>query len=376
MMRIGAIGARLQRISWIMVLTIAALMVIGIMFVYSAEYVSSGEWESSVPKYQRQIMWALAGIVCYFCVAAMDYHRLGKLSGWIYLIGILLLIVVLVPGVGVKKYGAQRWIRLPFFTMQPSELVKLAVLLALAQYMSRPDIDLRNMRTVLVVLALIGLPFVLIARQPDLGTAMVLVPFAFVMMLIAGVQVRVLVTIVVIGLMLVPVAWFNMDDYQQDRIRVFLGIDQDPLGTGWTKIQSKLAVGSGALVGKGFLRGTQNILGFLPRSVAPTDFIYSVIAEERGFIGSASVLILFAILIVCGMRTALLTRDKFGRLLAVGVVTILFAHTFVNIAMTIGLMPITGLPLPLLSYGGTFTISTMAGLGLLQSVYIRRPRNA
>ena len=328
-----------------------------------------------MPKYQRQIMWALAGVLCYVCMAAMDYHRLGKLSGWIYVVGILLLIIVLVPGVGVKKYGAQRWLQLPFFTMQPSELVKLAVLLALAQYMSQPGIDLRNMRTVLIILAIIGLPFVLIARQPDLGTAMVLVPFAFVMMLIAGVQMRVLVTIAVIGLMLVPVAWFNMDDYQQDRIRVFLGIDQDPLGAGWTKIQSKLAVGSGALVGKGFLRGTQNILGFLPRSVAPTDFIYSVIAEERGFIGSVSVLILFAILIVCGMRTALLTRDKFGRLLAAGVVSILFAHTFINIAMTIGLMPITGLPLPLLSYGGTFTISTMAGLGLLQSVYIRRPRN-
>jgi len=161
-------------------------------------------------------------------------------------------------------------------------------------------------------------------------------------MFVAGVPARTLGILCLLGLILLPIGWLGMDDYQKERIRVFLNPERDPLGAGWNKIQSEIAVGSGGFWGKGYMKGTQNILGFLPRVVAPTDFIYSVIAEESGFVGSLAVLVLFGIVVVSGLRTALLTRDKLGRLLATGVVTILFAHVFVNIAMTVGLMPITG----------------------------------
>lgn len=166
----------------------------------------------------------------------------------------------------------------------------------------------------------------------------------------------------------------GLSDYQRGRIEVFVHPSADPLGAGWNKRQSEIAVGSGGLRGKGYLQGTQNILGFLPRSVAPTDFIYSVVAEEKGFLGSALVLSLFSAILLIGMTTALQTLDPMGRLLCVGISTLLFFHVFINIAMTVGLMPITGLPLPLLSYGGSFMVVMMSALGIIQSVYIRKDR--
>jgi rod shape determining protein RodA len=199
-----------------------------------------------------------------------------------------------------------------------------------------------------------------------------LVPTAFLMMFAAGVPIRYLAVLVFLGILLMPLGWFVIDDYQKDRILVFLDPGRDPLGAGWNKIQSEIAVGSGGFAGKGYLKGTQNVLGFLPRTVAPTDFIYSVIAEEMGFVGSLGLLVLYSLLLWAGTRAALESRDKMGRMLAVGVTSLLFCHVFVNLAMTIGLLPITGLPLPLISYGGSFMISTMIGLGIVQSVYVRR----
>jgi rod shape determining protein RodA len=224
------------------------------------------------------------------------------------------------------------------------------------------------------VLLILSIPFLLIVKQPDLGTAMTLIPLAVAMMFVAGVPTRYLVILGLVGICLLPVGWFALGDYQKERIMVFFDPARDPLGSGWNKIQSEIAVGSGGIAGKGYLKGTQNILGFLPRTVAPTDFIFSVIAEELGFVGSALLLSLFATLVVGGLRAALRARDKFGRLLAVGVVVLMFFHAFVNMSMTIGLMPVTGIPLPLISYGGSFMVCTMVGLGLVQSVYVRRVR--
>jgi len=233
-------------------------------------------------------------------------------------------------------------------------------------------------------------------KQPDLGTALVFVPTAFIMMFVAGVPFRYLGSLAALGVTLVALllaalflpARFDaspetqariqeltgLSDYQRGRIEVFFHPDKDPLGAGWNKRQSEIAVGSGGLWGKGYLHGTQNILGFLPRSVAPTDFIYSVIAEEEGFFGSLMVLALFGVVLMFGMLTALRTRDAMGRLLCVGVVSLFFCHVFINIAMTVGLMPITGLPLPLLSYGGSFMVIMMSALGIIQSVHIRSHR--
>jgi rod shape determining protein RodA len=199
-----------------------------------------------------------------------------------------------------------------------------------------------------------------------------LVPVTLALLYVGGVPLRYLFILGGIGLLLSPLGWFVLDGYQKERILVFFDASRDPLGAGWNKIQSEIAVGSGGWSGKGLLMGTQNILGFLPRTVAPTDFIFSVIAEESGFIGVALVLGLYAVLIICGIRAALSARDTLGRMLAAGVVTSLFCHMFVNVAMTVGLAPITGLPLPLISYGGSFMVCTMTGLGLVQSVYVRR----
>jgi rod shape determining protein RodA len=197
----------------------------------------------------------------------------------------------------------------------------------------------------------------------------------------AGAPLRPLFSLIGVGLVavLVLIVWLlffpdscPLEDYQKNRILVYLNISQDPLGAGWNKLQSQIAVGSGGLFGKGYLKGTQNILGFLPRTVAPTDFIYSVVAEETGFAGSSLLLALYTTVVVRCMYAAVIARDLFGRLLAAGVSVLIFSHVFVNIAMTIGLMPITGVPLPLMSYGGTFMISIMTALGLVQSVYLRR----
>ncbi len=216
------------------------------------------------------------------------------------------------------------------------------------------------------------MPFLLIVKEPDLGTAAMLIPVAFMMMFAAGVPLKHMLILAGIGLLLMPFGWFLLGNYQKERVLVFLNPNRDPLGAGWNKIQSGIAVGSGGFSGKGYLKGTQNVLGFLPRTVAPTDFIYSVIAEETGFVGSAILLFLYALLLWSCVRAALVARDRFGRLLAVGVGSLLFCHAFVNMAMTIGLLPITGLPLPLISYGGSFMVAIMIGLGIVQSVYVRR----
>ena len=221
----------------------------------------------------------------------------------------------------------------------------------------------------------------LIAVEPDLGSAMVLLPIVILLLFCAGIPLRPLLILIGIGLvaLLILIVWLlffpnscPLEDYQKSRILVYLNIDQDPLGAGWNKLQSQIAVGSGGWVGKGYLKGTQNILGFLPRTVAPTDFIYSVVAEETGFVGSSLLLVLYTTVVVRCMRAAVLARDMFGRLLAAGIGVLIFSHVFVNIAMTIGIMPITGVPLPLMSYGGTFMVSIMTALGLVQSVCLRR----
>ncbi len=360
----------LGRLDWTMVLAIAALLMVGITFIYSASYRSDDLPAGSF--FEKQILWALMGIGIFLVFAAVDYHQLRDASWALYALGLVLLILVLL--IGKKVYGAYRWLNLFGIQVQPSEFAKVATMIALARFLSRPGRSMAPLKLVGQVLLIMAVPFLLILKEPDLGTASVLVPVAFFMMFAAGVPIRTLALLVLIGILLMPLGWFVLGDYQRERILVFLDPGRDPLGAGWNKIQSAIAVGSGGFWGKGYLRGTQNLLGFLPRTVAPTDFIYSVIAEEMGFAGSTLLLALYATVLTGGIRAALLARDKMGRLLAVGVTSSLFFHVAVNMAMTIGLLPITGLPLPLLSYGGSFMISTMIGLGIVQSVYIRRFR--
>jgi rod shape determining protein RodA len=277
--------------------------------------------------------------------------------------------------------------------LQPSEFAKMGTLLVAATVIAKPGFRIEQPAAMAGVIAVALVPMGLIIKEPDLGTAMIFVPLVFAVMFVGGLRLKAVALFAGLGAVALAVllaALFlparlglsaetqarfqrmtGLSDYQKERIVTFFFPDKDPLGTGWNKKQSEIAVGSGGAFGKGLRKGTQNILGYLPRSVAPTDFIYSVIAEETGFMGSAAVLFLFGVVAVSGMRTAFAARDRLGRLLCVGVMAMVFSHTFINIAMTIGLMPITGLPLPLLSYGGSFTVVTMSALGIVQSVRIR-----
>jgi rod shape determining protein RodA len=383
---------RLAYMDWGMAAVTLLLLALGIFFVYSACFVSDELPVRSL--YRKQIMWVIVGCIAHAGFAAMDYRSLQRYAWWIYGASLALLVMVLL--FGTRIYGARRWLMFFDVGIQPSELAKVATVLVLARVMGRPGADLRPFRMFLRLLAIAAIGVALILRQPDLGTAMIFAPTTVLMMFVAGIPMRwlgglvgagALAVALLLGALLLPARlgaseaaqqrWQDLtflSDYQRDRIVVFFEADADPLGAGWNKRQSEIAVGSGGAWGKGFLKGTQNILGFLPRSVAPTDFIYSVIAEEKGFFGSSVVLGLFTVLIALGLRTAYTAPDAGGRLICVGLMSLIFCHVFINIAMTVGLMPITGLPLPLLSYGGSFMIVTMSALGIVQSIYIRSRR--
>lgn len=361
---------RIRRMDPVISVTVGVLTGIGILFIYSACF-----RQDDLPVadfYRKQMLWAVIGLAVYVAMALFDYRRLYKVTAWVYVASIVLLLVVLLLGQEIN--GAKRWLNVFGIYIQPAEVAKLAVILALARFLGRPGRDPRDGKILLYGLLIPALPFLLILKQPDLGTGAVLVPVVGSMLFAAGVPLRRLGLLLLAGLLLLPVGWFALGDYQKERIMVFVDSSRDPHGAGWNKTQSEIAVGSGGLAGKGYLKGTQNILGFLPRTVAPTDFIFSVIAEELGFMGSVLLLCLFGALFSAGIRTAVWAPDLFGCLIAVGVVAMLFSHVFVNIAMTVGLMPITGLPLPLISYGGSFMLSTMLAVGLLQSIYVRRVR--
>jgi rod shape determining protein RodA len=358
----------LGRMDWLFVFSVLALAGIGILFIYSASYRNDDQFMTALTR--RQVLWVFVGLGCFVTAILTDYRHLAANAWWIYIVCLVLLILVLL--IGVKVYGAYRWLNLFGIRVQPSEFAKLGTLLILARYLSLPSRSMADAKTFFVVMLLTAIPFILVLRQPDLGTALMLIPVALALLYVGGVPLKFLAILIGLGLLSSPLGWLVLDDYQKDRILVFFDPGSDPLGAGWNKIQSEIAVGSGGWRGKGYLMGTQNILGFLPRTVAPTDFIFSVIAEESGFVGSILVLGLYAVILSCGIRAALRARDKLGRLLAAGVTTMVFCHLFVNIAMTVGLAPITGLPLPLISYGGSFMVCTMTALGLVQSVYVRR----
>ena len=355
----------IRRVDLAAVLTMLVLMVVGLAFIFSAHYhMGSNMWI-------KQIVWCAAGLCAFLLAMLYDFKRLRELAYIFY--GLSVLLLLLLPFFGKEINSAKSWYDLGVFTLQPSELLKPAMILALAAYLSDPMRNMRNLETVLAALGIFLCPFVLIALQPDPGTASVLIPVVVAMMFIAGLAWRVLGLFFLCGIAATPLAWLMMGARQKNRILTFLDPSSDPTGAGWNLIQSRIAVASGGLDGKGFLQGTQNILGFLPETVAPTDFIFSVITEEMGFIGSAVVLGLFGVMLTSMTRTALRTNDQFGRLIVIGVLALMFSHVTVNVAMTVGLMPIVGLPLPLVSYGGSFMISMMLALGLVQSVHVRRP---
>jgi rod shape determining protein RodA len=357
----------LLRLDPLAVLPVLLLLVIGICFIYSAGHARQELGLRSL--YQRQIGWASLGLVLYVAVTALPYSRLQDYAAWFFVGGAGLLLAVLL--FGVERNGARSWLPLGI-PVQPAELAKISTVLALAGYLCQPGRSARQVSTLLTAGALVLIPFLLVMRQPDFGTACVFIPLALAMLFVAGLPLRVIALGLLLLVALLPLGWMMLEPYQRDRVQVFLDPSLDPRGIGYNRIQAERAVGSGGFAGKGFLEGTQSVLGFLPRRVMPTDFIFAVIAEERGFLGSAALLLLYGLLLFSLARTAVTAADPFGRLLVVGVMAVLFTHISINLSMTVGLLPITGLPLPLVSYGGSFTISTLLGLGLAQSVHVRR----
>lgn len=374
--RAQSLGRLILAQDWLAVLLAAILLGTGLSFIYSASWRGEemgivGSW------FRRQIWWAALGTVLATALAAVDYRFWIRTAWWLYLAALGLLALVLV--VGTKVYGAYRWLNVFGVLVQPSEFAKVALVVLLARVLGGGALAPRSFGTLAVGLLLMALPFLLILVEPDLGTAMVLVPTTAIMLFAAGAAFRHLAGLALlgvggIGLALSPLGHFLLSDYQHERILTFLDPSRDPLGSGWNALQSAIAVGSGGFWGKGFLNGSQNVLGFLPRTVSPTDFIFPVIAEETGFIGASLLLLAFAGLLSCYVRTAWTAKDSTGSLLATGIAGLLFSHVFVNIGMTIGLLPITGLPLPFVSSGGSFMVSTLAGFGLVQSVHVRRMR--
>lgn len=357
----------LKRIDWNFALVILALNLIGLINLYSATHGIAAQSMNRL--FVSQIFWLLKGWTIFFVVTFIDYRFFLRLAYVFF--GLNLLALIAVMFFGKIALGAQRWLDLGFFSYQPSETMKVALVLILARFMSQKTYpNGLGFKELLIPIAIMAVPFAITAKQPDLGTASMLVIIGGSILLFIRIRTRILVSCAALLIIAAPIAWTFMHDYQKNRILTFRDPGRDPRGAGYNSIQSRIAVGSGKVLGKGFRKGTQSQLEFLPER--HTDFIYSVLSEEHGFIGSLTTIGLFAILFVLGTRIASQARDRAGAIMVIGIMAILFWHMFINIGMVIGLLPIVGIPLPLLSYGGSNMLTTMASLGLVSSVAYRR----
>jgi rod shape determining protein RodA len=350
---------------WVLFGLSAGLTLLGILTIYSAVY-SGGEQASLA---SRQLYWFIFGLVAMVAAFAPDYHNLDRLIPPFYVL--VLLLLVLVHGIGTEGGGSQRWLHLGFFTLQPSELSKLAMVLVMAKHFQFDEPhNGYGLKDLWVPFLWVGPLLFLILVQPDLGTAIIVFLIFLSMALIAGLRVRSLLALAAGGLALFPIGWLFLKPYQKQRIWTFLNPELDPLGSGYHVIQSKIAVGSGRLWGKGFLEGTQNRLDFLPAQ--HTDFIFSVFAEEWGLVGCVILLgIYFGLIFFC-LRVMGRAKDRLGAMLAAGVAAMLFWQVTINTAMVTGLLPVVGITLPLFSYGGSSLVTTLIGVGLLINVSMRR----
>lgn len=343
-----------------LLLLLLALCGYGLFVLYSA----SGQ---DIAYVTRQAIRMGAGFLALLLLAQVPPRVLMRLGPWIYLAGVALLVAVLLFGVGAK--GAQRWIALPGFRFQPSELMKLALPIMIAGYLARHPLP-PSFRSIFISLVLIGVPFALIMKQPDLGTSLLIGASGIFVLLFSGIYWRWIFLAFGIGAASLPGLWMIMKDYQKQRVLTFLDPESDPLGAGWNIIQSKTAIGSGGLSGKGYLEGTQSQLNFLPES--HTDFIIAVIGEELGMTGVLVLLALYMLIIGRGLIIAVQAQDSFSRLLAGSITLTFFVYVFVNIGMVTGLLPVVGVPLPMVSYGGTSIVTLMVGFGMLMSIQTHR----
>jgi rod shape determining protein RodA len=346
-----------------LVMSVLLLSAIGLATVHSASS------EMPVDYLPRQALWLGIGVLLLVAAMSVDYHLLLDFSIVLYAVGLVLLVLVLVAG--VSHGGAAHWTRIGPWQFQPSEFAKLATILVLARYLSGLNRRVLALPQILVAVAIVAVPMVLVLVEPDLGSSMMFAPILLGMLLVAGVRLRLLLIAAVAAVVLAAGMWsFGMRSYQRQRVLTFLSPETDPLGAGYQVRQSKIAVGSGEMTGKGYMQGTQSQLRFLP--VRHTDFILSVLAEEWGFLGVVTVLGLYSLYVASAARIAMRARDRAGILLVTGLLSVLCFHVLYNSAMVVGFVPITGIPLPFLSYGGSFTMVNFVGTGTMLGVDLRR----
>ena len=357
------LGRKLAEINWGLVAMLCLVASVGFLMLYSAAGGSFDPWSS------RQMVRFGIGLGLMLVVALIDIRFWMRYAYLIYAIGLALLGTVEIFGVVGK--GSQRWVDFGLFQVQPSEVMKIGIVLALARYFHALSIEeVGQLRWLIAPVLLIAMPMALVLRQPDLGTAALLGAVGFGIFFLAGVRIWKFVVAAVIALGSLPIMWRFLHAYQKDRILTFIDPERDPLGKGYHIMQSKIALGSGGLSGKGFLKGTQAHLDFLPEM--STDFIFTMLAEEQGMLGGLGLLLLYSLLLIYGYAIAHRSRNHFGRLVAMGVTVGFFLYLFINIAMVTGLVPVVGVPLPLISYGGTSMMTLLVGFGLLMSVWIHR----
>lgn len=354
---------------WALLLTLLVVIAMSLVNLYSASYVPGSY---STPAYLKQIYYYIMGFALMLVIVSVDYRVLIKINYPLY--GLIIGLLFFALFFGSSTAQTQRWINFGYFKLQPSEPAKLILVISLASYYYRKDTGKGfTLKELVVPGFLTGLPFVLILKQPDLGTALMLVFIFISMTLFVKLKWSSLVTLTTLGLSSAFIGWkFFLKDYQKQRIETFLNPEGDPLRTGYHIMQSKIAIGSGGKFGKGFFEGTQVHLDFLPER--HTDFAFSVLGEEWGFVGAVFFLLCYFFMIFLGLNIALSSRDKFGVLLAFGIVSLIFWQAFINLAMILGLLPVVGMPLPLFSYGGSSLLTTMAGIGILFSIRMRRYR--
>jgi len=360
----------LRRSNFIILIIALVIAILGILSIYSSTYQKEGGLWKVI--YERQILWVLLGLVFFFIISNSNYRWLWDWTYFLYAGALIFLMLVIV--LGIIRLGAQRWLKIAWFNFQPSELAKLIIVIFLARYFSRKSANDTSLLSgkfgifqgLVLPFIFVAIPMFLIVEQPDLGSA-VMIFFLFVTLLyLTQIKLRNILIFMFAIILLSPFLWHFLRDYQKERLLVFLNPNVDPLGAGYTVIQSKIAIGSGALWGKGWLSGTQSQLHFLPES--HTDFIFATFAEEWGLAGTAILLCLYYLLIRQGIMIAQRTHDYFGRLLAFGISLMLSIQIFVNISMNLGLAPVVGLPLPLMSYGGSSVLVTFISLGILVNI--------
>lgn len=380
---------------WSHLFVLACLMTLSLLFIYSARYRGGG----MPPMVRQQAIWFLVGTAAYIVVSMIDYHWICR-QAWIAYGGVLLLLVAVLTPLGIERYHAKRWLPLGSIQIQPSEFAKISVLLLLCHLLGRWAGAMNDWRRLFIAMGLALVPAVLIHKEPDLGTAMVIVAMLLMLLFLSGASMRFLASLGAIGCVVALLLFHETERYRDFlreksegsiaakatfhsnlhlkpyQLKRILGViapeELDPLGDGYNRLHSLIAIGNGGHTGRGWLKGEETHGGFLPTTVSHNDFIFAVFAEETGFWGSVVLIFLYSILLMSGVRIAMNAREPLGMLLAAGVTFLFFFHVFVNMGMTLGVLPIVGVPLPLMSYGGSFVLVCMTALGLLQSVWLHR----